>query len=93
VVWKIKGQRERERRKEEAVKSNVKMKREETAMIIASMDGKKSLYHWYYHFLNNILSKVQFGDPNREKMIEYLTKAREIVEDGVGSQQPLMAKL
>jgi len=69
--------------------SVVKMKREETDTIILTMDGKKSLYHWYYQFINNMLSKVPFGDPNRERMMEILTKSRSIIEDRVGNAQPL----
>jgi len=70
----------------------VKMKREDTEKIIASMDGMKSLYLWFYQFLNVMLSKINFSDPHREQLADIITRSRKIIEDKVGKEQ-LISKL
>jgi len=64
----------------------VKMKREETEEIIFNMNGPKSLYYWFYHYINIIISKIDFNDPNREKLTDILTFSRRVIEDRVGTQ-------
>jgi len=70
----------------------VKMKREDTEKIIAGMDGMKSLYLWFYQFLNVMLSKISFSDPHREQLADIITRSRKIIEDKVGKEQ-LVSKL
>jgi len=74
--------------------SVVKMPRSETETIIASiaMNGKKALYHWFFFYVNQMLTKVPFNDPNREKIIETLTKTRNMIEER-SDNQPLLSKL
>jgi len=67
--------------------SVVKMKREDTEKIIASMMyGKKALFYWYYYFINIMISKVPFNDPNRKIMIDRLQSARADLERRAGGQ-------
>jgi len=66
--------------------SVVKMKREETEEIILSMNGSKSLYYWFYHYINIVLSKIEFTDPNRAKLMEVLTYSRQMIEERAGTQ-------
>jgi len=76
--------------------TNVKMKREDTEKIIINiaMNGKSALYHWFYYFINEMISKVQFNDPNREKLMNTLLAARTTIEETVGKDnQPLLSKL
>jgi len=75
--------------------SVVKMKREDTEKIIASivLTGKKALYQWFAYYVNQMLAKVPSDDPNRDRMTEALLKTRGMIEETADHRDPLISKL
>jgi len=70
---------------------NVKIPQEETLRIARIIDkyGLAGVHSLFYHYLNEIIKKVPFNDPNRNKMINIITQSRSIIEKSPVKFMPL----
>jgi len=67
--------------------SVVKMKRSLTEEIILNMNGMKSIYHWYYKFIGDILAKMSHQDPNYSILLKSLVESKKLIELRVSNIQ------
>jgi len=63
--------------------SVVKLDKETTMLIITTMDGMNSVFHWFYRFLNTMASKIDFNDPNCARLMKSINNSRNMIEQKV----------